>query len=661
MKPPHTDNDTMKTNNNTTRTVMLIMLAMHTIGICAQSVFATDIQQKLRNNFEVLTQNRHTYNLYNDSIFIIRDRDQWVSFFLRRAQKNQEIYNSNKAILNDITSYFTNDSIEKSPYDYDVLSEELFKYANNRVNDPFISMHLGKILERYYESGACPPRLNHLPMLYSNLAYQAYNIYNIGNDSTYMKLSYEYTKRAMNPKLKDLPYYNISRLKMLRNIATNIYYTNGYMTLDEMNEQADLLKRLIHADTLKASEFGNKNDYMTILNTVDQYEENLIRNVYLVDSTIMPKQTADSLMRILVKRTLSDPSPTPTANARAYIMLAKLGDITYGKAFEMANDKHNERMKNIHRHKTEVTAPTLQHFTTPILSMLYLNDMSAYSYAKKRHHVKELCDDIEYIYSRLTDQQADTRPVKILNTIVTYGRLTKYLTYDERIHFLNTLNVTTQVTTYAHSAHVGIIAQTLTQAITKHQPQLLVGMLGCSDANDVRKKAKLFANYMYHAAMYHDLGKNSIIPVVNNDYRPLYDEEFAIIKRHPELGLQYLELSPDLARYHDTTLGHHKWYNGKGGYPDSFDNTTSPYRILIDLLTISDCLQAATERVGRNYKGEKTFDTVMDEFRQQAGTRYNPDIVRFIDTHDKVKDWLRDNLDTGWLDIYYDIYNNYRK
>ena len=51
------------------------------------------------------------------------------------------------------------------------------------------------------------------------------------------------------------------------------------------------------------------------------------------------------------------------------------------------------------------------------------------------------------------------------------------------------------------------------------------------------------------------------------------------------MGLKYLKISQKLKYYHDTTLGHHKWYNGKGGYPNDFDNTKSPYRFMIDIIT----------------------------------------------------------------------------
>lgn len=70
------------------------------------------------------------------------------------------------------------------------------------------------------------------------------------------------------------------------------------------------------------------------------------------------------------------------------------------------------------------------------------------------------------------------------------------------------------------------------------------------------------------------------------------------------------DLVPELAQYRDTTLGDHKWYNGKGGYPDGFDNTKSPIRFMIDIVTLSDCLQASTEKIARNYRYDKKFDVV---------------------------------------------------
>ena len=207
-----------------------------------------------------------------------------------------------------------------------------------------------------------------------------------------------------------------------------------------------------------------------------------------------------------------------------------------------------------------------------------------------------------------------------------------------------------------------MIARELMEGILEYQPELLKGALGKIRHGKVLLNSKKCLDFIYEAAFYHDIGKNGIISTVNNDYRPLTDEEYAIIKTHPALGAELLKIAPSLyEKYHDTTLGHHKWYNGKGGYPEDFDNTKSPKRILIDIITLSDCMQAATERIGRNYKEGKTFDMVMEEFRKGAGTKYNPDLVKFIDTHDDVAHDLAVLINDAWVDIYFNIYSKFMR
>ncbi len=650
----------MKVLHIIVQTLIFLTLAAHAASADAQAQSGSELQSRLANYFETLTRNRVTYNLYNDSIYTIKGRDPWTAFFLRRAAKNHEIYNSNKRILKEIDSIFHDERVKKTPDDYNKLYQELEAFTDNLVNDPFMSMHLGKLLEEYYDSGKCPTEKNNIMSLCNNMAYNAYQIAIMGNDTSFAKIGYDYAKRNLDERNKDLPLFQRCRLLALSFVSTTTYYKWGAQTFDEMHSQAQLFYRLMHSDSLDMSVFRDKAQYRQLLTNSNIYESNVIRNVYLPDSTVMPKQHADSLMRDMVEQ-IQKVAHTGTNNFtkyRMYVMMAKLGDITYDEALARALSDYEDEWHSKYK-KGRLTPSDLGSYALPFYTLFYFNDMAKTTEAQKRKVVKRMCHDIEDAYSRRIDQQNDNRYIKYLATLTTYERITNHLTPAERIHFLNSLNVTTQVTTYAHSVHVGVLAVILMKSIIDHQPQLLTGMLGCQSASDVRKKANELISYIYEAATYHDLGKNSITAVVNNDYRPIYDDEYAIIKRHPALGLKYLELAPELAKYHDTTLGHHKWYNGKGGYPDSFDNTKSPYRTLIDIITVADCMQAATERVGRNYKGDKTFDMVMAEFRRQAGTRYNPDIVRFIDEHQQVGNTLRKNLDTGWLDIYYDIYQKF--
>lgn len=270
-----------------------------------------------------------------------------------------------------------------------------------------------------------------------------------------------------------------------------------------------------------------------------------------------------------------------------------------------------------------------------------------------------MCKDIEWAYQNRVDQQLTTDYVRDLSRLSTEKYVTRYLTPKQYVRFLYSLNVATQVTTYAHSVHVAKIADVLMKGIFEHQPELLRGMLGCNTVKEVLAHKRRLRKFIHDACMYHDLGKNSIISVVNDEYRPLTDAEFEIVKMHSRFGMKYLQVSPELHKFYDTTLGHHKWYNGKGGYPEDFDNTKSPIRTLIDIVTLSDCIQAATEKIGRNYRYGKSSDVVMEELRKGAGTQYNPQLVALIDHHDEIRkriDWL---VADGWLDIYYDIYSKY--
>lgn len=49
--------------------------------------------------FDILAQNRLTYNHYNDSIFLIKEHDKWVNYFRRRAIKNHQIFAANQEVM----------------------------------------------------------------------------------------------------------------------------------------------------------------------------------------------------------------------------------------------------------------------------------------------------------------------------------------------------------------------------------------------------------------------------------------------------------------------------------------------------------------------------------------------------------------------------------
>ena len=609
--------------------------------------------------FRLLEENHRVYNQYNDSIFLFRDHVDWTNFFKRRALKNTQLFLANKEIISTVFDYFRQDREKIPTKAYRLLYEGLqFLYLEEKI-DPFLGNDLCDILLDFYRSGRCPEQQNFAGWVDRIKGEFLYHIYTLGKDSDALKQSYMYLKRAINEDRYYSPNPKESWLLALENLTITNWLNYKMQTVEEYYAYVAEFRRLLQLPL--TFQLMSQKTYERLKQQAANADERLVRNVYLADTTIMEKQHADSLMQEIIARNLAKPHLSELSFSRTLMMQVLIGQFTAKEAMKSARKRYRQEFrKRIDNERFDHIE--LQNVLLPYVNYFYLNDLADVPFRRKRAAVKQMYEDIITIYHHRLDQQTDNSYVKYLNFFATYPRAIKYLKEEERIRYLNELNVATQVTTYAHSVNVAMIARELMEGILEYQPELLKGALGEIRHGKVLLNSKKCLDFIYEAAFYHDIGKNGIISTVNNDYRPLTDEEYAIIKTHPALGAELLKIAPSLyEKYHDTTLGHHKWYNGKGGYPEDFDNTKSPKRILIDIITLSDCMQAATERIGRNYKEGKTFDMVMEEFRKGAGTKFNPDLVKFIDTHDDVARDLAVLINDAWVDIYFNIYSKFMR
>ena len=56
------------------------------------------------------------------------------------------------------------------------------------------------------------------------------------------------------------------------------------------------------------------------------------------------------------------------------------------------------------------------------------------------------------------------------------------------------------------------------------------------------------------------------------------------------------------------------------------------------MVTCADCLDAATDTVGRSYKTGKSLDELIGEFRAENGTRYAPYVVDLFSDEEVVRE-----------------------
>jgi putative nucleotidyltransferase with HDIG domain len=99
------------------------------------------------------------------------------------------------------------------------------------------------------------------------------------------------------------------------------------------------------------------------------------------------------------------------------------------------------------------------------------------------------------------------------------------------------------------------------------------------------------------AALVHDIGKIRISPQLLDKIGPLNDAEFAVVKRHPEIGAAFLATAGLDPRIVVAVRHHHEYLDGTG-YPTGMRGDDIPS--LVRLLTISDIFGALIEQ--RSYK-----------------------------------------------------------
>jgi len=214
--------------------------------------------------------------------------------------------------------------------------------------------------------------------------------------------------------------------------------------------------------------------------------------------------------------------------------------------------------------------------------------------------------------------------------------------------------------TYIHSVMVSRIAVCLCRRLIDREPEWFVGTPGCACEADVRDRRDAILEFTRHAALCHDFGKLSIIDTIFVYGRNLFDLEYELIRDHPAIGARMLNRYDGTRPYADVALGHHRWYDNSGGYPDDFDPTTSPIWPFIGLVQCADCLDAATDAVGRSYSGGKTLEEFIAEVLPACGTHYPPWLAGLLSDEETVRE-LRDLLREGRRDAYGSTYELLRE
>ena len=136
------------------------------------------------------------------------------------------------------------------------------------------------------------------------------------------------------------------------------------------------------------------------------------------------------------------------------------------------------------------------------------------------------------------------------------------------------------------------------------------------------------AEILLHAAPMHDIGKIGIADSIMLKPGKLTEEEFALMKHHPEIGAEIIgdcgdSLLLNVAK--SVSLTHHEKWDGSG-YPRGLSGEDIPIEGRI--CAIADVFDALTSK--RPYKEAWSIEKTVDFLKEQKGKHFEPKLVDLL-------------------------------
>ena len=124
------------------------------------------------------------------------------------------------------------------------------------------------------------------------------------------------------------------------------------------------------------------------------------------------------------------------------------------------------------------------------------------------------------------------------------------------------------------------------------------------------------------AGLLHDIGKIGVPDHVLLKQGKLTDEEFELIKKHPEFGWMALKSVREFEEVSLMLLHHHERIDG-GGYPGKLKGAQIPLGAKI--IAVSDSYDALT--TNRPYRTARSQGEALEELVRCRGTQFEPEVL----------------------------------
>lgn len=611
--------------------------------------------QEIHDYFDRFKKNVDEIKLCEERIYTLTDHDEWIANYIRRSEATRAAFKDNTETSNRLEPYFTGK--EDFPDDVaEALFNEIMNLDVGSYDDPFYAVPFCEALISHYRK---KNSLNHLMLLYNRLGWEAAAAFRIGCKE-YGKLAYDSYLKIISHKDEYALFDDFKVRRVIFVAYVNITCVMPDFNIISVNRAFDFYDEAME---LYHSKFvqDKDGDSDIIKDLIDYMRERILSYEYMIpDASDETKERFCSLAReVYAEQCIKmggeyEINVEPLiANYRALNLENRCSlseAVEYLLAYyDIRSNKKTKPSRNL-----DFGADEEYYFQTQLpqsLIFYWLKDPRISRETRDRE-TKRLIEDVNAFFNKISH----TTYTSFMNREITnwcFKSLNLLDSFEAKENTIFNIILNRQIQTFFHSYMVAELARLFTDAVLITTPELFKQACLVDSAEEVLNMREAIYQFVKRAALYHDIGKNRMTDVINMQYRKLTPKEFELILKHPAIGADSVD--EDFDSYYNVILGHHKHYDGVGGYPERFSTAGIRDKFILDILSICDALDASTDYYGRNYTGKKTFKDVLKELKEGAGTKYSPVLVELLEKDKELYKKVEALLTSGREEEYFKL------
>lgn len=208
---------------------------------------------------------------------------------------------------------------------------------------------------------------------------------------------------------------------------------------------------------------------------------------------------------------------------------------------------------------------------------------------------------------------------------------------------------------YVQSYMVGRAASVFCGLILEEEERFFDDMEEIRAIRDPEEKRQAVQDYAMNAGLLHDAGKINFMNFYTRTGRQWFEEEYEMAGLHTIVGNICLAERNSTRRYAPVALGHHSWYDGSRGYPDSYKRLECPCRQMVDVISLIDWMENVTDAQYLFTGVKLDFDEAVKTAVSMEGRRFSPLLTARLQD-ERIVEAIKRAFEEGRLEAWRKLY-----